>query len=70
MASQPKKINKFLEGFIGSNIEVFTTNQQYEGTLISVSKNYFTINITSPYFPTQSVTIFISSVEYIRILNP
>ncbi|MBP1966950.1 hypothetical protein [Paenibacillus aceris] len=60
----------FLNGLIGRDIEIYFMSQFYTGQLESVHEGYFTISAISAYYlPTQTITVFSRSVEYLRIMN-
>ncbi|MGY3716340.1 hypothetical protein ACWE42_12555 [Sutcliffiella cohnii] len=59
-----------LRQYIGREVEVFIDSSFLEGTLISVGTDSFVVRVRNGTYvePTRDVTVFISSVQAVRVL--
>ncbi|MCM3616829.1 hypothetical protein M3936_04450 [Sutcliffiella horikoshii] len=60
-----------LARYIGRQIEVYATELFLEGTLISVNRDSFVLEVRNGSYvtPDQQVTVFFSNVQGVRVLS-
>lgn len=60
-----------LMNYIGRNVEVFLSNQYYEGELLSAVEFSLVIrsSASSYYIPPVDITVFIAHVQFLRIIS-